>query len=128
MPPSKINIAAAADRQITSAWDPHLVGDINSAQVKVAKFGPAFDWHHHEHEDEAFFVLRGRIAIDFRDGAVEMKEGDFLAVPRGVDHRPRSLTDDPIVLLFEPNSTLNTGDAESDHTVSRLKRLVSSDC
>ena len=68
-------------------------------------------------------VLRGRIAIDFRDGAVELEEGDFLVVPRAVEHRPRSLTEQPIVLMFEPSTTLNTGDSDSDLTVSDLKRL-----
>lgn len=123
MLPPKINIVSGADQQITRPWDPHIVGDVNNAQVKVAKFGPVFDWHQHEHEDEAFFVLRGRIAIDFRDGSVDMEEGDFLVVPRQTEHRPRSLTDEPVVLMFEPATTLNTGDAESGHTVSDLKRL-----
>ncbi|MEO1657130.1 MAG: cupin domain-containing protein [Pseudomonadota bacterium] len=126
MPPSKINIADAAAAQITTTFDPHIVGDVNNAQVKVAKFGPAFDWHQHENEDEAFFVLRGRIAIDFRDGAVELGEGDFLVVPKTVEHRPRSLTEEPIVVMFEPATTLNTGDAESDLTVADLKRLAPS--
>ncbi|MEM7741209.1 MAG: cupin domain-containing protein [Pseudomonadota bacterium] len=123
MPPSKLNIVAAAARQITTTWDPRIVGDVNTAQVKVAKFGTLFDWHQHDDEDEAFFVLRGRIVIDFRDGAVEMDEGDFLVVPKRIEHRPRSLTKEPIVLMFEPATTRNTGDAESDYTVERLKRL-----
>ena len=123
MLPSKINIADAAATQIDQQFDPHIVGDVNDAQVKVAKFGPSFGWHHHADEDEAFFVLRGRIAIDFRDGVVEMEEGDFLVVPKTVEHRPRSLTENPIVLMFEPATTLNTGDADSGFTVSNLKRL-----
>jgi len=101
MPPRKINLVEAAD-------------------AKIAK---VFDWHAHEHEDEAFLVLRGRIVIDFRDGAVELGEGDFMVVPRGVEHRPRSLTPEPVVLMFEPATTLNTGNAKSDHTVTDLKRL-----
>ncbi len=123
MAPSKINIVAAADRKITKVFHPLIVGDVNDSQVKVAKFGEAFDWHAHDNEDEAFFVLRGRIAIDFRDGAVELGEGDFLVVPKGVEHRPRSLTREPIVLMFEPATTLNTGNAESDLTVAELERL-----
>jgi mannose-6-phosphate isomerase-like protein (cupin superfamily) len=123
MPPRKINLVDAADRMITKVFDPHVAGDVNDSQAKVAKFGKVFDWHAHENEDEAFLVLRGRIAIDFRDGAVELGEGDFVVVPKKVEHRPRSLTDEPIVLMFEPATTLNTGNAKSDLTVTDLKRL-----
>lgn len=123
MPPRKINLVEAADRAIDKVFDPHIAGDVNDAQAKVAKFGEMFDWHAHENEDEAFLVLRGRIAIDFRDGAVELGEGDFIVVPRAVEHRPRSLTKEPVVLMFEPSTTLNTGNAQSDLTVTDLKRL-----
>ncbi|MGI9408844.1 MAG: cupin domain-containing protein [Hyphomicrobiaceae bacterium] len=125
MPPVKLNIVEAVDRQISEVFDPHVVGDVNESQVKVAKFGDVFDWHSHANEDEGFLVLRGRIAIDFRDGPVELGEGEFLVVPRGVEHRPRSLTDQPVVMMFEPATTLNTGDAVSDRTVADLKRLRS---
>jgi len=123
MPPRKINLVEAADRTIAKVWDPHIAGDVNDSQAKVAKFGEVFDWHAHENEDEAFLVLRGRIAIDFRDGAVELGEGDFIVVPKTVEHRPRSLTEEPVVLMFEPATTLNTGNAKSDLTVAELKRL-----
>ena len=123
MPPRKLNILASADHQISQVFDPHVAGDVNSSQVKVAKFGEMFDWHAHADEDEAFLVLRGSIAIDFRDGSQELGEGDFLVVPHGVEHRPRSLTYEPVVLMFEPSTTLNTGDTESGLTVSELKRL-----
>jgi mannose-6-phosphate isomerase-like protein (cupin superfamily) len=123
MPPVKLNILDAVDRQITGLFDPHVVADVNDAQIRVAKFGPAFDWHAHPGEDEAFLVLRGRVAIDFRDGTVELGEGECLVVPRTVEHRPRSLTRDPVVLMIEPATTLNTGDAESDFAVPEPKRL-----
>lgn len=124
MPPRKIALASEAEARIDRVWDPHVAGDVNDAQVKVAKFGPVFDWHAHSDEDEAFLVLRGRMALDFRDGSVEMGEGDFLVVPRGTEHRPRALTDRPIVAMFEPATTLNTGDASgSALTVADLKRL-----
>lgn len=123
MPPRKINLIQAADAKIANVFDPHIAGDVNDSQAKVAKFGAMFDWHAHEQEDEAFLVLRGKIAIDFRDGAVELGEGDFIVVPRGVEHRPRSLTEEPVVLMFEPATTLNTGNAKSDLTVTDLKRL-----
>ena len=123
MPPRKIDLVAAADAKIAKVFDPHIAGDVNESQVKIAKFGKTFEWHAHEHEDEAFLVLRGRIAIDFRDGVVEMDEGEFLVVPKAVEHRPRSLTTEPVVLMFEPATTLNTGDAKSDLTVTELQRL-----
>jgi mannose-6-phosphate isomerase-like protein (cupin superfamily) len=123
MAPSKINIVEVADRKIKKVFHPFIVGDVNESQVKVAKFGATFDWHAHDNEDEAFLVLRGRIAIDFRDGVAELDEGDFIVVPKGVEHRPRSLSHEPIVLMFEPATTLNTGNAESDLTVAELERL-----
>ncbi len=123
MKPEKLNILESADRQITNVFEPHIVGDVNDAQVKVAKFGKAFDWHSHAEEDEGFLVLRGQIAIDFLDGTVELGEGDYITVPRTVEHRPRSLSPEPVVLMFEPATTLNTGETTSELTVSELKRL-----
>ncbi|AZO40240.1 mannose-6-phosphate isomerase [Mesorhizobium sp. Root695] len=123
MPPHKINLVEAADQKIKKVFDPHIAGDVNESQVKIAKFGDVFDWHAHDNEDEAFLVLRGRIAIDFRDGTVELSSGEFIVVPRAVEHRPRSLSEEPVVLMFEPATTLNTGNAKSDLTVADLKRL-----
>ncbi|KQU92207.1 mannose-6-phosphate isomerase [Mesorhizobium sp. Root102] len=123
MPPHKINLVEAADQKIKKVFDPHIAGDVNDSQVKIAKFGDVFDWHAHDNEDEAFLVLRGRIAIDFRDGTVELSSGEFIVVPRAVEHRPRSLSEEPVVLMFEPATTLNTGNAKSDLTVADLKRL-----
>nr|WP_210334867.1 cupin domain-containing protein [Mesorhizobium mediterraneum] len=123
VPPHKINLVEAADQKIKKVFDPHIAGDVNDAQVKIAKFGDVFDWHAHDNEDEAFLVLRGRIAIDFRDGTVELGSGEFIVVPRAVEHRPRSLSEEPVVLMFEPATTLNTGNAKSDLTVADLKRL-----
>lgn len=123
MPPHKINLVEAADAKIKKVFDPHIAGDVNDAQVKIAKFGDVFDWHAHDNEDEAFLVLRGHIAIDFRDGTVELGSGEFIVVPRAVEHRPRSLSEEPVVLMFEPATTLNTGNAKSDLTVADLKRL-----
>ena len=123
MPPHKINLVEAADQKIKKVFDPHIAGDVNDSQAKVAKFGAVFDWHAHDNEDEAFLVLRGRIAIDFRDGTVELASGEFIVVPRAVEHRPRSLSEEPVVLMFEPATTLNTGNAKSELTVSDLKRL-----
>jgi mannose-6-phosphate isomerase-like protein (cupin superfamily) len=121
--PVKINILEAVDRKIKDVFRPFVVGDVNEAQVKVAKFGDAFDWHAHDNEDEAFLVLRGRIAIDFRDETVELGSGEFIVVPKGVEHRPRSLVHEPVVLMFEPATTLNTGNVQSALTVTELERL-----
>ncbi|HVW91784.1 MAG TPA: cupin domain-containing protein [Devosia sp.] len=123
MAPRKIRLLEAADARISEVFHPYIVGDVNESQVKIAKFGPSFDWHSHPAEDEAFLVMRGRIAIDFRDGAVELGEGEFLVVPRGLEHRPRALSAEPVVLMFEPATTLNTGDADSKFTVTELERL-----
>lgn len=123
MPPRKISLVEAADRTIDRVFDPHVAGDVNDSQVKVAKFGAMFDWHSHDDEDEAFLVLRGSIAIDFRDGSVEMGEGDFIVVPKTVEHRPRSLTEEPVVLMFEPSTTVNTGNNPGEFTRTELKRL-----
>jgi len=123
VPPHKINLIDAADAKIKKVFDPHIAGDVNDAQVKIAKFGDVFEWHAHDNEDEAFLVLRGRIAIDFRDGTVELASGEFIVVPRAIEHRPRSLSEEPVVLMFEPATTLNTGNAKSDLTVADLKRL-----
>lgn len=123
MIPAKINILASASAQISEVFDPHIVGDVNACQVKVAKFGEVFDWHSHPKEDEAFFVLSGKVVIDFRQGSVELGEGDFLVVPHGLEHRPRALTSKPVVVMFEPATTLNTGDTRSELTVANLKRL-----
>ncbi len=123
MLPRKINLVEAADARIREVFQPHIAGDVNDSQVKIAKFGAEFDWHAHDTEDEGFLVLRGRIVLDFRDGSVELGEGDFLVVPKTVEHRPRSLTHEPVVLMFEPATTVNTGNAESDLTVTELNRL-----
>ncbi len=123
MAPGKLNLVSAAAQQIKGVWQPHVAGDVNDTQIKLAKFGDVFDWHAHESEDEAFLVLKGRIAIDFRDETVELDEGEFLVVPRGTEHRPRSLTHEPIVLMVEPATTLNTGNAVSNKTVTELNRL-----
>lgn len=123
MPPRKISLVEAAQSKIDRVFDPHIAGDVNESQVRVAKFGETFEWHSHDNEDEAFLVLQGRIAIDFRDGPVELGEGEFIVVPKTVEHRPRSLTAEPIVLMFEPATTVNTGNNPGELTRTELKRL-----
>ena len=101
-------------------WRPKLVGELNGQHVKLAKFAGAFDWHSHADEDELFLVVRGSFRMEFRDRSLNVGEGEFLIVPRGVEHRP--VADDEVhVLLFEPTSTRNTGDAVNERTVEQLE-------
>ncbi len=99
----------AAFAAITEPWQPLLVGELNGQHVKVAKFHGAFIWHQHRDEDEMFLVHRGRFRMEFRDHSVELGAGEFVIVPRGTEHRP--VADDwAEVVLFEPASTVKTGD------------------
>ncbi|TNE50339.1 MAG: cupin domain-containing protein [Bacteroidetes bacterium] len=100
-------------------WTPRIVGELNGQQVKLAKLKGEFVWHRHEHEDELFLVLKGRFTMEFRDRNVELREGEFLIVPRGVEHRPVA-EEEVSILLFEPASTRNTGDQEHALTRDRL--------
>ncbi|AMV18565.1 cupin domain-containing protein [Planctomyces sp. SH-PL14] len=103
-------------------WSPRIVGALNGQHVKLAKFLGEFVWHHHEHEDELFLVVSGRLRMEFRDRHVWLAEGEFLIVPRGVEHRPVA-DEEAHVLLFEPASTVNTGNIQDDRTVSELERI-----
>ena len=103
-------------------WDPKIVGELNGQHVKLVKFQGEFVWHHHEHEDELFLVVKGRFTMEFRDRQVPLEEGEFLIVPRGVEHRPVAM-DEVHVLLFEPATTLNTGDVVSERTIPQPARI-----
>ncbi len=103
-------------------WQPKIVGELNGQQVKLAKLHGAFVWHHHEREDELFLVLRGRFRMEFRERSVEVREGEFLIVPRGVEHRPIA-DEEAHILLFEPAGTLNTGNLENERTVAHPERI-----
>jgi mannose-6-phosphate isomerase-like protein (cupin superfamily) len=108
--------------QFTETWSPRIVGDVIDCQVKLAKLEGEFVWHQHEHEDELFLVIEGRLRMELRDGVVVLEPGELLIVPRGVEHRPvaeRACS----VLLFEPASTLNTGDVASERTIRQPERL-----
>jgi len=99
-----------------------IVGELNGQQVRLVKAQGEFVWHSHANEDELFLVLRGRLAIHFRDRVVELGEGEFCIVPRGVEHKPVA-EEEVSVLLLEPASTLNTGDVRSERTVEVLERI-----
>jgi mannose-6-phosphate isomerase-like protein (cupin superfamily) len=106
----------------TSHWDPKVVGELNGQHVKLVKFSGAFVWHQHEAEDELFLVVRGSFNMEFRDHSVAVREGEFIIVPRGTEHRPVAESE-VHVLLFEPASTVNTGNAPGPRTVERPEHL-----
>jgi mannose-6-phosphate isomerase-like protein (cupin superfamily) len=108
--------------QFQEHWQPKIVGELNGQQVKLVKFQGPFVWHHHEQEDEMFLVVRGRFRMEFRDRQVWLEEGEFLIVPRGVEHRPVA-DEEAHVLLFEPATTLNTGNVRNERTVPTLERI-----
>jgi mannose-6-phosphate isomerase-like protein (cupin superfamily) len=98
------------------------VGGLNGQHVKLVKFQGEFVWHHHEEEEELFLEVRGRFGTEFRDREVWLEEGGFIVVPRGVEHRPVA-EEEVSVLLFEPASTLNTGNLRGEMTVAELDRI-----
>lgn len=103
-------------------WNPRIVGELNGQHVKLAKLKGEFVWHHHTDEDELFLVLAGRLTLRFRDGEVELGPGECCIVPRGVEHQPVA-REEAHVLLFEPASTLNTGNVRDARTREHLERL-----
>ena len=103
-------------------WNPRIVGELNGQYVKLAKLEGEFVWHSHDDEDELFWVVKGRLLIKFRDKDVTLDEGEFLIVPRGVEHKPVA-AEEVHVLLFEPKSTVNTGNVRSDRTVRELEAI-----
>ena len=103
-------------------FQPKIAGELNGQHVKLVKvFGP-FVWHHHDNEDELFLVIHGRLRIEFRDRDIWLEEGEFLVVPRGVEHRPVA-DEEAHILLFEPAGTLNTGNVEGKLTATVLERI-----
>lgn len=107
---------------VTEYWSPKIVGELNGQQVKLAKFLGEFIWHHHEAEDEAFFVLKGKFRMEYRDRSVEVTEGEMLIVPRGVEHKPVA-EKEVWVMLFEPATVLNTGNIVSERTKTNLETI-----
>ena len=107
---------------IQDYWNPRVVGALNGQEVKLAKVKGEFIWHHHPNEDELFLVLEGVLRLEFEDGAVTLEPGEFYIVPRGVEHRPVA-QEEVHLLMFEPASTLNTGNVRSDRTVDKPERI-----
>jgi len=113
---------------ISDHWNPRIVGELNGQYLKLVKFQGPFTWHHHETEDEMFLVVKGRFRMEYREGSdagastqqdVWIEEGEFIIVPHGVEHRPVA-DEECLVLLFEPATTLNTGNVNDEFTVPKL--------
>jgi mannose-6-phosphate isomerase-like protein (cupin superfamily) len=117
----KINIAEKFAK-ISEYWKPHIAADLNGQLIKFGKFKGEFVFHHHEQEDEMFLVVKGRFRMEFRDRHEWIEEGEFIVVPRGVEHRPVA-DEECCVILFEPASTLNTGNVINERTRSQLDRV-----
>lgn len=103
-------------------WNPRVVGELNGQQVKLVKLKGEFVWHHHDDEDELFFVLKGKLRMEFRDRTEEIGEGEMIIVPRKVEHRPVAI-EEVHLMLFEPASTVNTGNTEGDLTRKELTHI-----
>jgi mannose-6-phosphate isomerase-like protein (cupin superfamily) len=103
-------------------WNPRVIGELNDCHVKAVKIKGEFVWHHHDHEDEMFLVVKGTLRMRFRDHDVLVREGEFIIVPRGVEHMPVAEEEVHMVLL-EPKTTLNTGNVENERTVRELERI-----
>lgn len=118
---NKVNLAEKFST-FTEHWSPKIAGELNGQHVKLVKFQGPFTWHHHEQEDEMFLVVKGSFIMEFRDKNVTINEGEFIIVPRGVEHRPNA-PEEVEVLLFEPASTLNTGNVENEFTKKNLPTI-----
>jgi len=117
----KINLLEKFSK-FSEHWSPKIIGELNGQQVKLAKFQGEFVFHQHENEDELFMVIKGGFKMEFRDKTVELNEGEILIVPRGVEHKPVA-EEEAWVLLFEPASTLNTGNVINEKTKTSLESI-----
>ncbi|MFZ3217574.1 MAG: cupin domain-containing protein [Candidatus Acidiferrales bacterium] len=108
--------------RVTQYWSPKIIGELNDSYVKVVKFTGEFVWHHHDNEDELFLVVKGRLRMRFRDGERIVQPGEFIIVPKGVEHLP--VADEEVhVVLLEPKTTLNTGNVHNERTLVELEHL-----
>ena len=107
---------------IDDYWNPRIAGELNGQHVKLVKFKGEFVWHKHENEDEMFYVLQGSFRMELRDRMIEINEHEFIIIPKGVEHRPVA-EEEVSVMLFEPATTLNTGNTRGELTKDRLKKI-----
>lgn len=117
----KINVTEKL-AQFHDYWNPRIIAELNGQQVKLVKFKGVFVWHKHDHEDELFYVLKGEFTMEFRDRIVLLKENDMIVVPKGVEPRPVA-EKEVSVMLFEPGTTLNTGNLRNEFTKEQLERI-----
>jgi mannose-6-phosphate isomerase-like protein (cupin superfamily) len=117
----KINVAEKL-LQFNDYFNPRIAGELNGQQVKLVKFKGEFVWHHHDNEDELFYVVKGSFDMHMRDKIITVNQGEFIIMPRGVEHKPVAKQEVEI-MLFEPASTLNTGNVNNELTVSELKKI-----
>jgi len=117
----KVNIEEKLDT-FSDHWNPRIIGELNGQYVKAVKLKGEFVWHHHDNEDELFLVIKGTLKMEFRDRIEEVNEGEFIIVSRGVEHKPVA-NEEVHILLFEPASTLNTGNVENEKTRKTLERI-----
>jgi mannose-6-phosphate isomerase-like protein (cupin superfamily) len=118
---NKVNISEKFS-QFSDYYNPRIIGELNGQHVKAVKLKGEFVWHHHDLEDELFLVMQGKLRMEFRDKTVEINPGEFIIVPRGVEHKPVA-EDEVHILLFEPDSTLNTGNINNERTRTELEKL-----
>jgi mannose-6-phosphate isomerase-like protein (cupin superfamily) len=115
----KVNLKEKFD-SFDERWSPKIVGELNDSYVKAVKLQGEFVWHHHENEDELFLVVKGSLLIKLRDGEINLEEGEFVIIPRGVEHLPIA-AEEAHVLLLEPKTTLNTGNVRNERTVEAVR-------
>jgi len=109
--------------QFSDYWHPRIVGELNDCYIKAVKIKGEFIWHKHDNEDELFLVVKGVLRMKFRDRDAVVREGEFIVVPRGVEHLPAADTEEVHIILVEPKSTLNTGNVTNERTVAQLERI-----
>lgn len=117
----KINIEEKF-KLFSDYFNPRIIAELNGQQIKIVKFKGKFVWHSHENEDELFLVVKGKFIMDFKDKSVEVKEGEIIVIPKGTEHRPRA-DEEVHVALFEPTSTLNTGNVSNNFTKTELEKI-----
>jgi mannose-6-phosphate isomerase-like protein (cupin superfamily) len=119
---NKVNISDKF-AEFNDFYNPRIIGELNGQHVKAVKLKGEFVWHHHEKEDELFLVIKGELKMEFREKTVEVNPGEFIIVPRGIEHRPVA-EEEVHILLFEPDSTINTGNIENERTRKILDKIV----
>lgn len=119
--PQKVNIAEKFSK-ITAFWKPYIGAELNGQYVKFDKLKGEFVFHHHDNEDELFLVVKGRFRMEFRERHEWIEEGEYIVVPRGIEHRPVA-DEECWILLFEPSTTLNTGNIKNERTLPELERV-----